>query len=373
VKPGTAESSPNSAAGASAVGGPLVSFIIPTHNYGHYLLEAIESALAQTYDNFELIVVDDGSTDGTRQLIEPLRDRLRYVRRNQGGPSAARNTGIMASRGQLIAFLDADDVWLPHKTALQVSYLVEHPEVGLVCGRTQAMEDNDRRRPGATGDQPPRRAGERVMQFAAGAAFTELFLHHRNYVATSTVMLRRKCLDLVGMFDESLRRVEDFNLWLRVGRCFALARLPHALARHRRHGSNLARDRDAMRRAVMANLDHICALYPEVAAWRRRVASRLFLKHGLQDLYERRPGEARSNVKAAIRHHPLNAAAYPLLLASYCPACWREAARTVSRLGRRVVRSCGGRARVLIGGGTLKSRSRSALSGAHGREPTPRL
>jgi glycosyltransferase involved in cell wall biosynthesis len=311
---------------------PLVSFIIPTHNYARFLGEAIDSALAQTYPNFELIVVDDGSTDNTPEIVAPLQHRLRYIRQEQSGPSAARNSGIRASRGELIAFLDADDVWLPHKTATQVRYLLEHPETGLVSGRTRLTGDQ--------GKDPPRigyrrrRALRRLIALRAGVAFRNLLLSDRNYIATSTVMLRRQCLDLVGHFDESLSRVEDFNLWLRVARHFGIARLPEVLAHHRFHESNLARDREAMRSAAFANLDRICAACPEATRLRNRVAARLHLRHGLTDIYERRLTEARYNVVAAIRRYPFYLEAYPLLALSCLPRPLLEVLRAVNRTGR---------------------------------------
>jgi len=311
---------------------PLVSFIIPTHNYGRYVVEAVESALAQTYRNFEIIVVDDGSTDNTRQLLEPLRDRLQYIWRPQGGPSAARNSGIRASRGELIAFLDADDRWLPDKTRLQVSYLFEHPGIGLVSTRTSLMDEAGR---SSSRREAPR---DPVLELPAGKAFRDLF-RQTNYIATSTVILRRECLETVGVFDESLSRVEDKNLWLRLGRCFGIARLPQRLALHRHHQSNLALDRDPMRRAAFANLDRICALYPDAARARNRESVRLFLKFGLQDIYEGRLQGARSNLAAAIRLRPFVPAVYPLLAASYAPPWLVEVARAASRTSRAGLRS----------------------------------
>jgi len=316
---------------------PLVSFIIPTHNYGRYVVEAVESALAQTYRNFEIIVVDDGSTDNTPELMAPLQDRVCYIRQEQRGPSAARNAGIKVARGELIAFLDADDVWLPHKTATQVSYLVAHPEIGLVCGRTRRTGNQAK-------DQPRigyrrRRALRKLITLEAGAAFNNLFLSPRNYIATSTVMLRRQCLDLVGDFDESLFRVEDLNLWLRVARHFGIARLPEILALHRFHESNLALDREAMRKAAFANLDRICAVCPDAIRVRNRVAARLHLRHGLEDIYERRSNGARRNILSAIRQHPFCFGAYPLLAVSCVPEPLLEALRAMNRARRACLRS----------------------------------
>src|SRR5215831_9468158 len=111
---------------------PIVSVVIPTYNNARFLPEALDSLLGQTYRDFELIVVDDGSTDDTLEVLKPYRHLIRYVRKENGGPASARNLGIRHASGELIAFQDADDIWLPDKLQLQVDYLREHPEVGLV-------------------------------------------------------------------------------------------------------------------------------------------------------------------------------------------------------------------------------------------------
>src|SRR6059058_153404 len=110
----------------------LVSVVIPTFNSADYLAQAIQSVLAQTYQDFEIIVVDDASTDTTEEAVRPYAKRICYVRQEPGGPSMARNRGILQARGELIAFLDADDLWRPTKLARQVEYLKCHPEACLV-------------------------------------------------------------------------------------------------------------------------------------------------------------------------------------------------------------------------------------------------
>src|SRR5436309_855641 len=110
----------------------LVSVVIPTFNSADYLVQAIQSVLAQTYQDFEILVVDDASTDHTEEAIQPFADRVIYLRQERGGPSVARNRGILQAKGELIAFLDADDLWRPNKLARQVEYLNQHPEACLV-------------------------------------------------------------------------------------------------------------------------------------------------------------------------------------------------------------------------------------------------
>src|SRR5690348_15579178 len=111
----------------------LVSVIIPAYNYARYIPGAVNSVLAQTYQNHEIVVVDDGSTDGTRQALGDSLDKISYIYQHNRGVSAARNVGIERSRGELIAFLDADDVWVPDKLDRQVRFLRDHPSIGMVC------------------------------------------------------------------------------------------------------------------------------------------------------------------------------------------------------------------------------------------------
>src|SRR5947207_2336490 len=106
----------------------LVSVVIPTFNSADFLVQALESVLAQTYQDFEILVVDDASTDRTQEAIRPFADRITYLRQEPGGPSVARNRGILQAKGELIAFLDADDLWRPAKLTRQVEYMKHHPD-----------------------------------------------------------------------------------------------------------------------------------------------------------------------------------------------------------------------------------------------------
>lgn len=186
----------------SNIKAPLVTVIIPTFERGWCLREAVDSALAQEFTNFELIVVDDGSTDGTAELLEAYRPKVRLLRQANRGVSAARNRGIAAARGQLIAFLDSDDLWLPQKLSTQVEFFRAHPDA-LIAQTEESWVRNGRRV--NPGKRHRKRSG---MIFEPSL---DLCL-----VSPSAVMVRRTLFDRVGLFDEGLPACEDYDLWLRV-------------------------------------------------------------------------------------------------------------------------------------------------------------
>ena len=178
-----------------------VSVIIPTHNRAGFLAQAIDSVLAQTYANFELIVVDDGSTDETPSLLASYGRGLISLRQENRGPAAARNAGIRAARYPLLAFLDSDDRFVKNKLALQVAAMEAQPE--LLISHTQEIWFRN----GQHLNQKKRHAKAGGDIFARSL---ELCV-----VGMSTVMARRELFDLVGLFDESFPCCEDYELWLR--------------------------------------------------------------------------------------------------------------------------------------------------------------
>ena len=204
---------------------PLVSAVVPTYNRAHLIPDAIRSVLEQDYRPLEVIVVDDGSTDSTRSVLaREFGERIRYICQENAGPAAARNTGIRASHGEYIAFLDSDDLWLPGKLTAQVDALSRHPECALVYGK--AIEGTEDGRPtgrvyrnsdrGRTGDN-----FELVLRWAP--------------IATPAVVVRRSALDQVGLFDETLRVTEDTDLFLRLTMQCPAAYIGRAVAAIRAH------------------------------------------------------------------------------------------------------------------------------------------
>jgi len=180
---------------------PTVSVIIPTLNRGWVLREAIESVLAQEYANVELIVVNDGSTDDTKDILAGY-EGITVLEQPNRGVSAARNSGVARSRGLLIAFLDSDDIWLPEKLSAQVDFFRKNPEA-LICQTQEIWLRNGRRV--NSGKRHQKQSG---MFFERSL---ELCL-----VSPSAVMMKKVFFEEMGRFDESLPACEDYDLWLRV-------------------------------------------------------------------------------------------------------------------------------------------------------------
>jgi glycosyltransferase involved in cell wall biosynthesis len=181
---------------------PEISVIIPTHNRRAMLREALASVIAQRGASFEVIVVDDGSTDGTWDDLSAGGDNMRAVRTVRRGPAAARNRGIALARGGLIAFLDSDDLWMPEKLARQSAFMRRNS--GFAISQTGETWLRDNRRV-----NPAHRHRKRPGDIFADALHTCL-------ISPSAVILRRELLDEVGGFDDDMAACEDYDLWLRI-------------------------------------------------------------------------------------------------------------------------------------------------------------
>lgn len=181
---------------------PLVSVIIPTFNRSHFLKEAIDSVLKQDFKDFELIVVDDGSTDDTEKILRSYANSLIFLSQENKGVSAARNSGIRISSGTFISFLDSDDLWLPQKLSIQVEFFTQNPSA-LICQTNEIWL----------------RKGIRVNPRKVHKKYSgEIFEHCLSIcrVSPSAVMMKKNLFCEVGLFDEELPACEDYDLWLRV-------------------------------------------------------------------------------------------------------------------------------------------------------------
>jgi glycosyltransferase involved in cell wall biosynthesis len=181
---------------------PLVSVIIPTYNRGWILTEAIDSVLAQDYKDYELIVVDDGSTDNTREILDTYGRDIVVLRQTNKGVSAARNRGIAQAGGQLVAFLDSDDIWQPRKLSRQVDFFKLNPDAVINQTEEIWIRNGVRVNPKDRHRKPSGMIFERSLGLCL--------------VSPSAVMIQKTLFDAVGVFDENLPACEDYDLWLRI-------------------------------------------------------------------------------------------------------------------------------------------------------------
>ena len=175
---------------------PLVSVIIPAYNCEQYIFQAIDSVFKQQYQSVEIIVVDDGSTDNTGSLVSGLNDKIKYIYQKNQGPSSARNKGIENAKGELIAFLDADDLWLPQKLKLQVDIMERLADVGAVASGYSLFDE--------CADQCFNVSHRQANEFLS---FKELYI--KNSLVTPSLLIRRECFEKVGMFDTTFDFGED--------------------------------------------------------------------------------------------------------------------------------------------------------------------
>ncbi|NEX22623.1 glycosyltransferase [Thiorhodococcus mannitoliphagus] len=216
---------------------PHVSVIMPSYNAAPYIAEAIDSVLSQDYPNKELIVIDDGSTDNTVEIVRAYEARLRLIRQENQGSAVARNAGLAASQGELIAFLDSDDCWLPGKLTAQVSYLRDHPEIGVVFSRWQVWKpdpDGGFRRPLIPEREKPSEQRPKIVPERSGWLYNRLLFS--SLLHTITVMARRTLIEQVGEFDPQLKRGQDYDYWIRASRVSEIHQLNTVFALYRIHG-----------------------------------------------------------------------------------------------------------------------------------------
>jgi glycosyltransferase involved in cell wall biosynthesis len=228
---------------------PAVSVIIPTYNRAKLVCEAIDSVLAQTFTDYEVIVVDDGSTDGTGELLKAhYGERIRYVYQKNAGCSAARNRGSAASRGHWLAFLDSDDLWLPEKLGVHMEFVQRAPSQ-MVGAFSDGIERNVRE-----DSERGLREFEEVREYIPVRKDGQLRLRHvvnllvrGCFAKTSTLMVRKRCFETVHGFDEIMRYGEDRDLLLRIARVGSIGYTARPLVVTRRHGGNMrSQCRDAL-------------------------------------------------------------------------------------------------------------------------------
>jgi glycosyltransferase involved in cell wall biosynthesis len=307
---------------------PLVSVVIATYNTGRYLPETLESVLAQTYPRREIIVVDDGSTDGTAALMRRLPADVQYVRRAHRGLARARNTGLSLATGDYIALLDADDLWLPDKLAVQVEVAARHPQSGLIA--CDGIRFGEGIHPARLLYGAPARALDRRPEGEITGDF------HRDFIAAvpigcpGQVLIPRRVIDRVGPFADLL--AQDYDYYLRIAQRLPVTLHRHVLVRYRSRRDSLSGPPED--RAVALPLMKIPVL--KAHAHRSSPADRGLtneriaglVRRAARELYERsaRVGRLRTTAAMAtlLRARPWPPTALPFLLALWTPAALRR-------------------------------------------------
>ncbi len=287
---------------------PLVSVVIPTYNGAHFLAETVESVLAQTYPNLEVLVVDDGSTDATPAIAASYGPRVRYVRQANAGTAAARNRGVAEAYGEYVALLDHDDLWLPHKLERQLPAFAADPSVGVAFAGIEFFRTE---------------TGEVTAQYFPGTELGPHDLLAHRVLPIQTVVFRRSALDAVGPFDVRLRGTDDWDMGIRLSARFRIVGVPETLARVRLHPDQQGGNALAMYQQARLVLRKHHTLHPRCRACREAwAASRRILR---ADLAAVRKGQARS---------AWGEGRYAAALACVVAAGWHEPAM-ISRWLRR--------------------------------------
>lgn len=309
-----------------------VSVIIPVYNCERYIGEAIRSVQAQTFPAFEIIIVDDGSTDETRRALQPFSDSIRYFHQPHSGVGSARNLGLAHSSGDLIAFLDADDLWLPDKLQLQIDFLRQHPDYALVYTDMSMFDEA-----GVIHESVKQWLG---MTLPRGWIFRQLFAE--TLFAADSVMVRRQCLERVGNFDTSLLSGEDYHMWLRLARRYQFGYIDQPLLMYRQHPGMTTRtlgNANALPNGIpweAVVIEKIIELYPEIrnelgaSTIRKRLARTHFFL-ACRRMAERNHPQARQSLGRALRYWRWELRYHIFYLASFFPPA--QLAR-LKRLGR---------------------------------------
>src|SRR5262245_47736384 len=219
---------------------PLVSVVVPAYNCAPLIGETLESVYGQTYGNWEVIVIDDGSTDETRAALAPHIGRIRYFHQENRGTAAARNAGVRQARGELIAFLDHDDIWLPQKLELQVQVIQGSSECALVFTDGETFTADGIRKPSVISTRFDRLIDAHRtedLMVVKGDIFRNL-LFGNEIASASAVVVRRECLERAGGFDEGIAISDDYDLWLRIARQHMVALIRRRLYKWRWHDAS---------------------------------------------------------------------------------------------------------------------------------------
>jgi len=317
---------------------PLVSVIIPAYNCAPFIDGTLESVYRQRYKNWEIILVDDGSTDDTRATIAPHMDRIRYYCQENRGTAAARNAGVRRARGGLIAFLDNDDIWLPEKLELQVQAMQTWPDCGLVFTDGKTFTESGIRRDSVIS----RRLAGWIAQHGTsdpmvvkGWLTRELFFVNE-IASASSVMVRKECLESVGGFDERIVITDDYDLWLRITQRYPIVLLRSCLYMWRwredsQSGSIFGRQHRWTEASITVLEKHWPSAPPEIRTAVRTWLSKMYWYCGRTYFDQNSFQNSRKMFLGCLHYNRVFVPAMLFLLASYLSPSFIDRLRQIKR------------------------------------------
>lgn len=287
--------------------------IIPVYNGEKYIEEALESVFAQTFQDFEVIVINDGSTDGTEQRLAKYFPRIRYLLQDNQGQSASRKVGLELAEGLLIAFLDADDAWLPKKLERQVEFAQTHPEYGIVTTDQLSFRDNEVVCP----------SYKTIFKITNGFILERILFGH--WISTSAALIRRECFDKVVFYSsEPPEFAEDWMMWMQIAAYYPIYFIDEVLVRRRLHAGNVSYQKEeAQFQCLLRNLEILREKIPRLKARPRVIdeaAFRICFSRGVTDLRAVELPRARERLQRAVSYKPHAIKAWAALCATYIPA-----------------------------------------------------
>jgi glycosyltransferase involved in cell wall biosynthesis len=282
---------------------PSVSVIIATYNRAGLLRETIESIFNQRFRNFELIVVDDGSTDETQEVLKTYGGRLRCLRQENGGPSAARNLGARHARAPWISIQDSDDLCASNHLEVLFGYATEHPDIGMVFANGGYISGQDHNRKTII----PR--GKSAHLALSGIQLLDLF--DKSIVRLQAALISKRCYDRVGGHDENLRIAMDLDLAFRIYGHYPVAYLDEVVFYYRKHEGNIGRNLELRLLENIRVIEKLLAEYPDAQELlgRRRISHRIAYRYYHLAKGRRKSGDqegARSALRQALMHQPLS-------------------------------------------------------------------
>lgn len=278
-----------------------ISVIIPVYNSSKYLSEAFDSVLNQIFQDFEIIAVDDGSTDNSREIIESFINKypgkIRYIYQENKGIAGARNTGIKNASGEFIALLDADDKWYPKRLEEGVRVIESSTDIGLVHADSIRMSE----------EGLSLRTPKREKKYLSGYIFENLFLRKAD-IQSLTVLFRKECCEKVGLFDENpvCMGCDDRDLWLRIARLYKIEYIDKILTQYRIHQNNYSKNLQNMFEAKIYVVNKFIPVNEKDKKLRRLALAKIYKEHGDRLLLRQNFSEAKWEYLKAISFWPLS-------------------------------------------------------------------